>query len=293
MHTIGEFARLGQVSTRALRYYDEIGLLNPAEVDPATGYRGYLASQLRRLNQILALRELGLSLQEIATLLEGIDDEDLRRMLVRRLSAARVELSAITVQTERLEARLRALEGEEPMIDDVIVKSLPATRLIVVGSAAPGMGPTNLLPVFRETFPRLRELRAAAQITTVGPGMAFYVRDSETREITAYASYPVSDEVVEIGEPAQVMVLPPVATAATIVREGNGRDVFPNAISDLYAWMEVHGYERVGLGRDIFRHTDPDRSKWVYEIQYPMHRPDEPIPDIVPKAVMTDARASV
>ena len=67
MVSIGEFARLGGVSVRTLRHYDEIGLLRPAQVDPVTGYRGYLASQLGQLNRILALKELGLSLTQART----------------------------------------------------------------------------------------------------------------------------------------------------------------------------------------------------------------------------------
>ena len=54
MFSIGEFARLGGVSVRTLRHYDEIGLLPPATVDPDTGYRGYSARQLAQLNRILA-----------------------------------------------------------------------------------------------------------------------------------------------------------------------------------------------------------------------------------------------
>jgi DNA-binding transcriptional MerR regulator len=65
MFTIGEFARLGDISVRMLRHYDEIGLLAPARVDPSTGYRGYTIGQLRDLNRIVALRGLGLSLSEV------------------------------------------------------------------------------------------------------------------------------------------------------------------------------------------------------------------------------------
>jgi DNA-binding transcriptional MerR regulator len=61
MVSIGEFARLGRVSVRTLRHYDEIGLMAPASVDPETGYRCYLPSQLGQLNRIIALKELGLS----------------------------------------------------------------------------------------------------------------------------------------------------------------------------------------------------------------------------------------
>jgi hypothetical protein len=59
MFSIGEFARLGGVSVRTLRHYDEIGLLRPATVDQDTGYRGYTADQLGQLNRVMALKELG------------------------------------------------------------------------------------------------------------------------------------------------------------------------------------------------------------------------------------------
>jgi len=65
MYTIGEFARMAQVSRRQLRHWDEIGLLQPAKVDPKTGYRYYSATQLTTLNRVVALKELGLSLDQI------------------------------------------------------------------------------------------------------------------------------------------------------------------------------------------------------------------------------------
>ncbi len=72
MFKIGDFSKLSQVSVKALRYYDELGLLKPVEVDRFTGYRYYSADQLPRLNRILALKDLGLTLDEIGALL---DDE--------------------------------------------------------------------------------------------------------------------------------------------------------------------------------------------------------------------------
>jgi DNA-binding transcriptional MerR regulator len=70
MLNIGEFARLGQVSPRMLRHYDAIGLLRPERVDPKTGYRSYGVAQLARLQRVLALRDLGFGLEQIAPLLE-------------------------------------------------------------------------------------------------------------------------------------------------------------------------------------------------------------------------------
>lgn len=67
---IGEFSRLGQVSIRTLRHYDEIGLLHPQLVEEDSGYRYYSVKQLERLAQIVLLRELTFSLKEIQQLLQ-------------------------------------------------------------------------------------------------------------------------------------------------------------------------------------------------------------------------------
>ena len=76
MFSIGEFARLGTVSVRTLRHYEEIGLLLPARVDPETGYRCYSPAQLGQLNRIIALKELGFSLAQAKQLLTGITLQD-------------------------------------------------------------------------------------------------------------------------------------------------------------------------------------------------------------------------
>jgi DNA-binding transcriptional MerR regulator len=92
MVSIGEFARLGRVSIRTRRHYDEIGLLHPASVDPETGYRCYAPSQLGQLNRIIALKELGLSLAQSRQLVTGITAGELRGMLVLRRAQLEQEL---------------------------------------------------------------------------------------------------------------------------------------------------------------------------------------------------------
>lgn len=79
MLNIGEFARLGQVSPRMLRHYDELGLLKPDRVDPASNYRFYTARQLGRLHRIVALRDLGFTLDQIRPMLD--DDPSVEQLL--------------------------------------------------------------------------------------------------------------------------------------------------------------------------------------------------------------------
>ena len=70
MLLISEFARSGSVTIRALRFYDEVGLLSPAHVVPENGYRWYSPAQFAQLNQIQAFKDMGFSLQEIRELLQ-------------------------------------------------------------------------------------------------------------------------------------------------------------------------------------------------------------------------------
>ena len=85
MFRIGEFSQIARVSGRLLRYYDSIGLLRPLRIDPQTGYRYYSANQLPQLNRILALKELGLSLEQIGRMLdEKISADEIRCMLMLR-----------------------------------------------------------------------------------------------------------------------------------------------------------------------------------------------------------------
>ena len=131
MFTIGDFARHGRVSVRMLRHYDATGLLRPAHVDPATGYRYYAAAQLARLNRVIALKELGFTLQQVREILdEKVTTEELRGMLRLRRAELESAMAAAAARLVQVEARLRSIESEGHMpSDDVVIKSIPAVRV--------------------------------------------------------------------------------------------------------------------------------------------------------------------
>jgi DNA-binding transcriptional MerR regulator len=92
MLTIGDYSRLTHVPAKTLRYYDEIGLFRPIKVDSLTGYRYYSVEQLPRLYRILSLKELGISLNQILSVVnEDISPEQMRGIL--RLKAAQLKES--------------------------------------------------------------------------------------------------------------------------------------------------------------------------------------------------------
>lgn len=122
MYKIGEFSRLSQLPIPTLRYYDQIGLLVPAHVAPS-GYRGYTADQLERLNRILVFKDLGLSLPEIRAVLDDGASTDEIHALVRRKHAdleRRVDLERRRLA--RAAARLALLERGSAALADIAVR---------------------------------------------------------------------------------------------------------------------------------------------------------------------------
>src|SRR4051794_18287297 len=112
---IGRFSRLTGLTVKALRHYDEVGLLRPAAVDPDSGYRTYTAEQVERAELIRQLRKLEVPLDEIASLLSCDDPAEQKRLLVehqRRTAFRQVELTWIR---QRLQSLID--EKETPMDD--------------------------------------------------------------------------------------------------------------------------------------------------------------------------------
>ncbi len=125
MLRIGEFARLSRVSIRMLRHYDEVGLLPPAHVDPETGYRYYRTSQLRTLNRIIVLRDLGFSIRDIARSVHGDGELDGRRE------------QDLLAELEKATAQLTALRARQAVPDaDVVIRTVPPERVATLTAPA-------------------------------------------------------------------------------------------------------------------------------------------------------------
>jgi DNA-binding transcriptional MerR regulator len=129
--TIGEFARQAQLSAKALRIYDEIGLLRPAGVDPSSGRRHYEAGQLRRARLIGMLRSCDMSLVDIGRLLTDLD-------VHRQLAADRLDQHLSDLETRHTSRRFlvrhvhAVLRGEDPSMFVIQTRRVPAQRVMSV-----------------------------------------------------------------------------------------------------------------------------------------------------------------
>ncbi len=164
MFTIGAFARHGRVSVRMLRHYDAIGLLRPAHVHEASGYRQYDASQLARLNRVVALKELGFTLNQVLSMLDdSVGVVELRGMLRLRQAELQAQITADTSRLTQVEARLRIIEREGAMtLDDIQIKQIPATRVAELTGMAEGFEPESIGPVIQPLYHELYGQLAAA-----------------------------------------------------------------------------------------------------------------------------------
>ncbi len=123
MWRIGQLARMAGVSDRTLRHYDKIGLLNPAAVDRATGYRWYGVAELTRLERIRGLQRLGLSLRQITDLMEAPDTQ-LRQALADALAVLRRDIATMSAAVAAAEDHLAAATSILPQQTSVGVRRL-------------------------------------------------------------------------------------------------------------------------------------------------------------------------
>ncbi|WP_229075995.1 MerR family transcriptional regulator [Actinoplanes sp. DH11] len=273
MFTIGDFARTGRVSVRMLRHYDATGLLRPAHVDPASGYRYYTAGQLSRLNRIVALKDLGFTLQQVLAIIdEAVGPDELRGMLRLRRAELEAAVTAAAARLVQVEGRLRAIESEGRMpTNEVVVKPIPALRVAALSATAGSYAPEDIGPVIGPLYEQLLERLTDAGITPTGPGVAWY-EDAADGRITVHAGIEVSSSSLPssaLPGGLRVVDLPPIAKAATIVHHGSMDAVVPTE-QTLTRWIDGNGYRAAGYAREVSLECPENRDDWVTELQTPL-----------------------
>lgn len=254
MFLIGEFSRIARISSRQLRHYDELGLFKPAYIDGETGYRYYSAAQLPQLNRLLALKELGLTLDQIGRLLaDDISPEEIHGMLTLKKAQAEQMVRDELTRIRSIEERLWQIETEGVLSDEaVVLKAIPEQKYLSIRQFVP-----TIQAGFALMYDIHRLLPQRAGRSILGSfGLIFYSDDFATENIDVemgflleqdfFDTFPLSD-----GRELTVRTVPAVETMATVVREG----IFNNSVGHygaLGTWIEKHGYQLAGAGWEVF-----------------------------------------
>lgn len=273
MYTIGEFAAYGRVSVRMLRHYDAIGLLAPARVQPGSGYRFYDAAQFATLGRIVGLRDLGIGLEQIRAVIDGSTDAaGTRALLATRRAQLLDQIAADHARIDRLDERLRILEGGAVMPTDVELKSLAPVTVLEASAVAPGFGPENITPVIEPLYDRLSAAISAAGLPVREPAYALY-ESVDPADEAAGARVRAGFTAAEGDRPAEgfdVVELPAVPLAATILHHGVMSRIGETWMQ-LMDWMSANGYSPVGPCREVYLVVEPlPQEEWVTELQQPV-----------------------
>lgn len=273
MFKISEFARMTQVSAKALRLYDELGLLKPAHVDPFTDYRFYSADQLPRLHRIIALKELGFSLEQIKPMLdERVSADQIKGMLMLKRAEAAQAMQAEQERLMRIEARLQRIELEGKMSTyEVIVKQAPAERVAGVRGIVPDFDGTQS-QVFDALFDKAFGYVYGHGVRNAGCGIALYFNDDGSmKNAPVEAAVQIGDATLASGDGVEVHELP-AATMATTVHKGHF-DSIGQAYDALMQWIEANGYRIAGPSREVYlKFSREDLAGNVTEIQFPVEK---------------------
>lgn len=214
---IGEFARLTHLSVKALRHYDEVGLLRPADVDAVTGYRQYATAQVPLAHVIRRFRDLQMPLEDIRTVLEAPDVATRDRAIVSHLQRMEETLE----QTQMTVASLRALlEGRAPILP-VEFRSVSATSAAAIRDDVRWVETERWLS---SALARLEQVLARSPGARIGPGAALYSSEffeAHRGEVVAFV--PVMGDV-DVGDRVELIDIP-AADLAVTVHKGPFRDL--------------------------------------------------------------------
>lgn len=264
MYRIGEFSELSKTTIKTLRYYEKEGLLIPAHVDEKTGYRFYETSQLPELAKIISLRQIGLSISNIKSILNG---SDLEKILELRKKELETEISISSSQLLQIN---NLLEGKS-MEREVIIKELPSYIVYYKEGVV-----KDFSEIVRFILQSAGECKATnPNIKCLEPDYCYVsYLDGEYKEKDIKIRY--AQAVTEMGTPNETIKFEKLNSvkAACIYHKG-AYDNLWESYSFLIKWVEENGYEIAEPIRE--RYIDgmwnkENEDEWLTEIQIPIRK---------------------
>ena len=270
---VGEFSRLCQVPVKTLRYYDDIGLFAPAEIDRFTSYRYYTLDQLPQIHRIMAFKELGLSLEQIAQLVNAnLSADEIHEMFLRKQAEVQQQVEAELERLALVKFHLRQIEQEAKMPElNVVVKRIEPFQALTL----------------RDVFPTQKDIdqighqiqaaimRGLLKDIPLPQGISYgdeFRREDQDYEFVLPMQMPHADVPLDGGGRLIMREIPGLETAATYLHQGD-YDGLNDALVSLQRWAVENGYT---LGSEM---------RMIY-FRGPMHR-------IAPELYLTELQHQV
>ena len=284
MLRIGEFSKLAQVSVKTLRHYDHVGLLAPAWIDRYNGYRYYQLSQLSTLHSILALKELGFSLEHIQKLLqEDLPQAELRGMMRMKQAELEARIQQDQTRLSQIEMHLARINSDGCLpAYDVVIKPVQARQIVGLRRVIPSVAQlAGLYQVLHQTLAS-NKLPADPTLPMV---TVYYDTEFQDYGLDVEVAVPAVGKIAE-RQNVVVHTLPAVPEMACVLYQGS-LDGVHFAHQAVIRWVESNGYRITSPNRDVFLQGaawqegsfTPDDI--ISEVQYPVER--KPVPMFIQK----------
>ena len=264
LYKIGMFAAMNHITVKTLRFYEEQGLLMPALIHPDTGYRYYTLSQMAVLHQITALKQAGFTLEEIAHIHTGADEE---AVLLKKKAELLAKIADLTRQIAVVDGYLSKQKND--LSAPVLIKTIPETTVAFMRIRL------ESYDCLFERMPEMGKLMEKAGCECALPEYCF----------TAYpeAGYKDADILADICESVvaakketgdlRFKTLPEIQ-AACVFHKGSYRS-FSESYETVLRYIEENGYEIAGEIRESYIDgvwNKDDERQWLSEIQVPVRK---------------------
>lgn len=256
---------MNRVTVKTLRHYDELNILKPAHIDQQTGYRYYTSEQLPILHQILGLRQMGFSLDEIAAVQNGTSIESLLQNKKVQLLQT---IAESTLKLSQVEHYLFSRLGAGSMSYNVVMKESPEVTVASMRTVIP-----NHEALF-SIVPRMGEEMERLGCECAEPAYCFNIyHDGEYKEENIDVE--VCEAVIETRQDSELVKFRKIARvpqAACILHKG---PYFHEAYGMLLKWMESNGYEPADHPREAYIDgvwNKDSEADWLTEIQFPVQK---------------------
>ncbi|MCL2808421.1 MAG: MerR family transcriptional regulator [Coriobacteriia bacterium] len=268
MFRIGEFSKMSRTTIKALRYYDEIDLLKPEQVDEFTGYRFYSTHQLFELHKIQEYRQVGLSIDEIKLIMTG---HDASGFLEKRKGELGEELIEAKTQLSRIEFILKKKEKESHMNYQATIKELPECIVYSKRMTVPSYD------TYFQSIPEIgRQIgEKYPGLTCATPEYCFIINlDGEYRKENFNVEF--CEAVTKVWPDYDDITFKkiPAATVVSVLHKGPYSEI-SNAYAYAYHWIDENNYIAIDNLRESYidgiwnKETSQD---WLTEIQIPIAR---------------------
>ena len=263
LYKIGMFANMNRVTIKALRYYDEQKLLVPVYVDEENGYRYYAAGQMAQLHRIIALKNMGFSIDDIRKIIEGAEEKSF--LLVKKQEI----LKEIAVLTDKLSQSESYLARDSINLSaPVLIKEIPQAIVCTMKRRI------KSYDALFELMPQMGAQMELSDCRCAQPSYCFtHYLEPEYKEedILVEICEAVTEKKPDTGDIA-FKVFPKVPMAACIFHKGS-YNTLPESYAMLLQYIEENGYEICGNIRESYIDgvwNKETENEWLTEIQIPV-----------------------